>query len=250
MMNVGSRPAILTALITTHLAGFATPTLAQETPEANGELSLADIIVSARRRNETIQQTPIAMTALAPSALEAKATMNIGDLLGAAPNVLITAQSTGAGTANTSIRGLAFADVEKSFDPTIAIVVDGVFIGTGTGQFLDFFDTESIEVLRGPQGTLFGRNTIGGVINIQRTRPTGRGCWTPAPRSALTSMATRRKLPCSAATLPMIAVLRRPSRSPASGPLPRRANRESMASSSATNFDATTGADAPANPTS
>lgn len=134
---------------------------------------VGEILVTARRRNESIQSTPIAMTALPPSALEAKATLNIGDLQGAAPNVLITSQSTGAGTANTSIRGLAFADVEKSFDPTVAIVVDGVFIGTSTGQFLDFFDTESIEVLRGPQGTLFGRNTIGGVINIKRTRPTG-----------------------------------------------------------------------------
>lgn len=174
-MNVRSRNIILAALVTTSGGAIAMPALAQAeaTPEANAEAGIGDIIVSARRRNETIQQTPIAMTALAPSALEAKATMNIGDLQGAAPNVLITAQSTGAGTANTSIRGLAFADVEKSFDPTIAIVVDGVFIGTSTGQFLDFFDTESIEVLRGPQGTLFGRNTIGGVINIKRTRPTG-----------------------------------------------------------------------------
>lgn len=185
-MNIRSRRIILAALVATSLGGHAVPALAQAeaTPEATAEQDgaeqggteqdgVAEIIVSARRRNETIQQTPIAMTALAPSALEAKATMNIGDLQGAAPNVLITAQSSGAATANTSIRGLAFADVEKSFDPTIAIVVDGIFIGTSTGQFLDFFDTESIEVLRGPQGTLFGRNTIGGVINIKRTRPTG-----------------------------------------------------------------------------
>lgn len=134
---------------------------------------IADIVVTARRRNESIQTTPIAMTAIQPAALEAKATLNIGDLQGAVPNLLITSQNSGAGTANLSIRGLAFADVEKSFEPTVGVVVDGVFIGTSTGQFLDFFDIASLEVLRGPQGTLFGRNTIGGVINIRRTRPTG-----------------------------------------------------------------------------
>ena len=67
---------------------------------------------------------------------------------------------------------MSFADIEKSFDPTVAVVVDGAFIGTSTGQLLDFFDISSIEVLRGPQGTLFGRNTIGGVINVTRSRPT------------------------------------------------------------------------------
>ena len=99
--------------------------------------------------------------------------MNITELQGAAPSVLITTQSTGAATANISIRGIAFADVEKSFDPAVGVNVDGVYIGTSTGQLLDFFDIASIEILRGPQGTLFGRNTIAGVINIRRTRPTG-----------------------------------------------------------------------------
>ncbi|WP_156677962.1 TonB-dependent receptor [Sphingomonas profundi] len=135
--------------------------------------SIQDIVVSARRRDETLQTTPIAITAIAPAQLEAKATLNIGDLQGAAPNVLITNQNSGAAAANVSIRGLSFADIDKSFDPTVGIMVDGVFIGTNTGAYLDFFDISSIEILRGPQGTLFGRNTIGGVINIQRTKPTG-----------------------------------------------------------------------------
>lgn len=135
--------------------------------------AIGDIIVTARRRNESIQQTPIAMTAITPANLEAKATLTIADLQGAAPNLLITQQNSGAAATNLSIRGLAFADIEKSFEPTVGVVVDGVFIGTSTGQLLDFFDIASIEVLRGPQGTLFGRNTIGGVINIRRSRPTG-----------------------------------------------------------------------------
>ncbi|WP_321390523.1 TonB-dependent receptor [Emcibacter sp.] len=148
--------------------------MAQEEAAAtsNEAMVIEEVIVSARRRKETIQETPIAMTALSSGMIEAKGALNLGDLQGAAPNLLITNQNSGAASANLSIRGLTFADVEKSFEPTVAVVVDGVFIGTSTGQFFDFFDIEQIEVLRGPQGTLFGRNTIGGVINITRSKPT------------------------------------------------------------------------------
>ena len=149
------------------------PALAQGAggPAATG--GVEEIIVSARRREESIQDAPIAVTAISPSQLEGAAAVNIGDLQGAAPNVLITVQTSGSSAANISIRGIAFADIEKSFDPAVGVNVDGVYIGTSTGQFLDFFDIESLEILRGPQGTLFGRNTIAGVINIRRTRPTG-----------------------------------------------------------------------------
>ena len=170
-----ARKHLWCALAGTALAGGAVPALAQDTTPVATEAAAeepGDIIVSARRRDETLQQTPVAITAIPAQALESKATINIGDLQGAAPNVLITNQNSGAAAANVSIRGLTFADVEKSFDPTVAVVVDGVFIGTSTGQFFDFFDIQQIEILRGPQGTLFGRNTIGGVINITRTRPT------------------------------------------------------------------------------
>ena len=131
-----------------------------------------EIIVTARRRNETLQTTPVAITAINAAMLANKATVNIGDLQGAAPNLLITQQNSGGQAANLSIRGLTYADIEKSQEPTVGVVVDGVFIGTNTGQLLDFFDIDQIEVLRGPQGTLFGRNTIGGVISIRRTKPT------------------------------------------------------------------------------
>jgi iron complex outermembrane receptor protein len=156
---------------------WSLPAQAQETPSAQPaaatETGIGDIIVTARRRNESIQTTPVAVTAIQPAQLEGAAALTIGDLQGAAPNVLITVQSTGASTANISIRGIAFADVDKSFDPAVGVNIDGVYIGTSTGQMLDFFDIESIEILRGPQGTLFGRNTIAGVINVRRSRPTG-----------------------------------------------------------------------------
>jgi len=141
---------------------------------ATGQVAgIEEVIVSARRRDESIQDTPIAMTSIASSQLEGVAALTIGSLQGAAPNVVITMGPTGSSAANISIRGIAFADIEKSFDPSVGVYVDGVYIGTSTGQLLDFFDMESIEVLRGPQGTLFGRNTIAGVINVRRTRPTG-----------------------------------------------------------------------------
>ncbi|WP_285021425.1 TonB-dependent receptor [Novosphingobium sp. fls2-241-R2A-195] len=149
----------------------ATPAWAQNSPAEADSASTGEIIVSARRREEALRDTPVAITAVNAAALEAKASVNIGDIMGAAPSVMITQQNSGAAAANVAIRGLSFADVDKSFDPTVAVVVDGVFIGSSTGQFFDFFDISQIEVLRGPQGTLFGRNTIGGVINIRRTRP-------------------------------------------------------------------------------
>ncbi len=143
------------------------------TAAAASDSGLEEITVTARRRDESIHDTPLSVTSLNTAMLEAKAAVNIGDLQGAVPNVLITQQESGASAANISIRGLTFADVEKSFDPTVAVVVDGVFLGTSTGQYLDFFDISDFEVLRGPQGTLFGRNTIGGVINVTRSKPTG-----------------------------------------------------------------------------
>ncbi len=166
-----SRHVLFVALATTGLTGLSVPALAQESAEET--VNTGEIIVSARRRDEALQDTPVAITAVNAAMLENKASVNIGDLMGAAPNLLITNQNSGGAAANLSIRGLTYADIEKSQEPTVGVVVDGVFIGTSTGQFFDFFDIEQIEVLRGPQGTLFGRNTIGGVINIRRTRPTG-----------------------------------------------------------------------------
>ena len=168
------RPVML-ALGSTLL--WAMPAMAQDqTAQPQADAQAIDpnaIIVTARRREESLQDTPVAITAVNAAMLENKAAVNIGDLTGGVPNLLITNQNSGAAAATLAIRGLTYADVEKSQEPTVGVVVDGVFIGTSTGQFFDFFDIEQIEVLRGPQGTLFGRNTIGGVINIRRTRPTG-----------------------------------------------------------------------------
>ncbi|MBB6124016.1 TonB-dependent receptor [Sphingobium subterraneum] len=177
MASVYLRGALAVALSTTALTVISTPAFAQAAPSAADEQAAepADsgaIIVTARRRSETLQQTPVAITAVNTAMLENKAAVNIGDLQGAAPGLLITQQNSGAQAANISIRGLTYADIEKSQTPTVGVVVDGITIGTNTGQLQDAFDIAQIEVLRGPQGTLFGANTIGGVINITRTKPT------------------------------------------------------------------------------
>ncbi|WP_156840167.1 TonB-dependent receptor [Novosphingobium aquimarinum] len=168
-----TRGVFAVALASSALTCVAAPAMAQDADSEAAVADSGDIIVTARRRQESLQDTPVAVTAINAAMIETKAAVNIGDLAGTAPNLIITNQNSGAAAANLSIRGLTYADVEKSQEPTVGVVVDGVFIGTSTGQFFDFFDIEQIEVLRGPQGTLFGRNTIGGVINIRRTRPTG-----------------------------------------------------------------------------
>ena len=172
------RRMIAVALSTTAIC-FAMPAFAADEPQTDAQMAESEapldsgaIIVTARRRSETLQSTPVAITAVNTAMLEAKAAVNIGDLQGAAPGLLITQQNSGAQAANISIRGLTYADIEKSQTPTVGVVVDGVTIGTNTGQLQDAFDVAQIEVLRGPQGTLFGANTIGGVINITRSKPT------------------------------------------------------------------------------
>ncbi|MDE2042465.1 MAG: TonB-dependent receptor, partial [Alphaproteobacteria bacterium] len=174
---------VAAALVSTSLIGLSAPAFAQDaaaqaqpskpaTDTASANSDANAIIVTARRRKESLQTTPVAITAITASSLDSRASTNIGDLQGAAPGLLITQQNSGAQAANLSIRGLTYADIEKSQTPTVGVVVDGVMIGTNTGQLQDVFDIAQIEVLRGPQGTLFGANTIGGVISIERTKPT------------------------------------------------------------------------------
>ena len=182
MASARRRGALFVALSTSALTCIMSPARAQsEAPASTAEpapapqqagIDTTEIIVTARRRSETLQSTPVAITAINTAMLENKAAVNIGDLQGTAPGLLITQQNSGAQAANISIRGLTYADIEKSQTPTVGVVVDGVTIGTNTGQLQDAFDIAQIEVLRGPQGTLFGANTIGGVINITRTKPT------------------------------------------------------------------------------
>ncbi|MEP7006923.1 MAG: TonB-dependent receptor [Sphingomonas bacterium] len=153
----------------------AAPAFAQDAAEPADQPetgAIRDIIVTAQKRSENIQTVPIAITALDAQALSQGTIKDLRDIAGRVPSLVVDSVSTSPSTASIALRGISFDDVEKSFDPAVGVAVDGVFIGTNTGQLLDSFDMERLEVLRGPQGTLFGRNTIGGVINVMRSKPT------------------------------------------------------------------------------
>ena len=156
------------------LVVMSVPLQAQTTPPVAAEetSALRDIVVTAQRRVERIQSVPVAVTALDQTALDSGQVKDLRDIAGRVPSLVVDNVAAGPSAAAISIRGISFEDIEKSFDPAVGVVVDGVFVGTNTGQLLDSFDIERLEVLRGPQGTLFGRNTIAGVINVTRTRPT------------------------------------------------------------------------------
>ena len=138
------------------------------------EGGLEEIVVTARKQTESLQDVGLAVSAMSQTEIERTFARDLMDLASISPNLIIddTGQGPG-GVAAIFIRGIGVADVEKNFDPAVGVVADGIFIGANAGSLLRSIDLASAEVLRGPQGTLFGRNTIGGLINITRSQPTG-----------------------------------------------------------------------------
>ena len=141
---------------------------------AGNNAVIEEVVVTARKQEESVQDVPIAITALTQE-LENGSIRNLSDLNGYAPNLVFGSDgSRGGGGANINIRGISpTRGDDNSFDAPIAVVIDGIYLGTLAGQVLENFDLERVEVLRGPQGTLFGKNTVGGVVNVIRSRPTG-----------------------------------------------------------------------------
>jgi iron complex outermembrane recepter protein len=138
------------------------------------EVALEEITVTARKREENLQNVGLSVTALSQTEVERTFARDIKDLAFISPNLIIDDTSQGpGGNAALYIRGVGVADVEKNFEPAVGVTIDGLFIGANSGAILRSIDLASVEVLRGPQGTLFGRNTIGGMINVERSKPTG-----------------------------------------------------------------------------
>jgi iron complex outermembrane receptor protein len=138
--------------------------------------ALEEIVVTARFREENLQQTPLAITAITGSMLEARGATSTLDLDAFVPNAVIAPLGAGWGsTAAAFIRGIGLGDNSLSFEPGVPIYIDDVYHGRPQGAVMDLLDVERVEVLRGPQGTLFGKNTLGGAVRIISRKPEGDG---------------------------------------------------------------------------
>ena len=151
---------------------FATSGVIAE--EGGSRYALEEVEVTARRVEEGLQNAPIAVTALTGLDLENRGALDIVDFADVAPNVSLKTDGTTSGFAaapRTSIRGVGQSDFVINTDPAVGIYADGVYLGRSIGSVLDLVDVERVEALRGPQGTLFGRNSTGGAINIISKKP-------------------------------------------------------------------------------
>ncbi|WP_237058907.1 TonB-dependent receptor [Microbulbifer sediminum] len=135
---------------------------------------MEEVQVTARKRAEAerLQEVPVAATAYSGDQLEALQTKDLQDLSFKMPNVQLDDVGTVKNTANFTVRGLGVNSSIPSIDPTVGVFVDGMYMGVNAGVVTDMFDLEGIEVLRGPQGLLFGRNVTGGAVVIRTARPT------------------------------------------------------------------------------
>ena len=142
---------------------------------ATDQGGLDSIIVYAQKkgRGEELQKVPLAVTAVDGAALERAHTTDIRDVGRLVPNAQLDGVGTFPGFANFFMRGVGVSTSVRSLDPAVNIVQDGMVIGYQAGAVLDTFDTETVEVLRGPQGVLFGRNASGGVVSLRSRRPDG-----------------------------------------------------------------------------
>jgi iron complex outermembrane receptor protein len=151
---------------------LSVPALAQETVADSSESE--DLVVTARRRAENLQDTPVAITVLSATALEERGLTSTTDLDQVAPNLQFTSYGTLTGNnsaAQVFIRGIGQTDATPAVDPGVGLYIDEVYMGRSVGGAMDFRDIASVQVLRGPQGTLFGRNTIGGAVLLTTNAP-------------------------------------------------------------------------------
>lgn len=160
-----------------------------------GAAEQGDIIVTAQRRSERLQSVPIAMTALSSDAIANQGITNLEGLSTAAPSLNVVAYPNSSDTLTLTMRGQGAGDVGQiTRDGGVGLYVDGFYIGRPQGALLDLGEPERIEVLRGPQGTLYGRNTTGGAINIITKKPTGEwggsGSISVGSRNLVRSLAT------------------------------------------------------------
>ena len=138
---------------------------------AEAATALDDVTVTAQKRVQSLQDTPISMEVFNSEKLELRGIEGLNELAGQVPNMTVEPFPTHNATLRIFIRGVGPNDVQLTQDPAVGVYVDGIYIARAVGLALDVADLERIEVLRGPQGTLYGRNTTGGAINLVTKRP-------------------------------------------------------------------------------
>ncbi len=171
--NKTIRAGLLIGSTLASLALTSTAAFAQAAPEEDTG-GLEEIVVTAQKREQSLQDVPVAVTAISQASLEANRIVNVADLSGIAPNVTVRPAAGGTGIASFTVRGVNSFGVAPGSDKQVSINLDGVYISSARGSIFDLADITRIEVLRGPQGTLFGRNATAGAVSIVTRDPTGK----------------------------------------------------------------------------
>src|SRR5580704_1797055 len=175
--RLGATMAVVTALACVAALVGTPAAMAQQASSANQEtagVGLEEIVVTAERRDEQLQTTPIAISAFSAQDMESRSLVNISDVGAYVPSTVLAPLGAGWGaTMAAFIRGVGLGDNILSFEPGVPIYIDDVYIGRPQGAMLDLLDLERVEVLRGPQGTLFGKNAEGGTIRMISVKPQG-----------------------------------------------------------------------------
>jgi len=155
-----------------------------ESYETSGSISssqgVEEVVVTAQKREQKLQETPIAITALTASTIDDLDIKNVVDMAGIAPNVMLVETPSNNTSATIAMRGGVTINPAITWEPTVGVYLDGVYLGKTQGALFDVVDLERVEILRGPQGTLYGRNTLGGAINLISKKPNGSGISTKA----------------------------------------------------------------------
>jgi iron complex outermembrane receptor protein len=138
---------------------------------AFAQAMLEEVVVTARKREESLQETPVAVSAFSGENMEELGMTSISDLTRVVPNVDMYSGNGTTGSANVFIRGVGARNTGVNFDSGVGIYMDGVYVSRADGAILDNVDVQSVQVLRGPQGTLFGKNTTGGAILYTTNKP-------------------------------------------------------------------------------
>ncbi|TAK54538.1 MAG: TonB-dependent receptor [Gammaproteobacteria bacterium] len=169
-ISVQTRYALACTCSLSALLATPVPGRAAEPGEMN---QLEEVVILARKRTEPLQNVPVAVSVMSTSSVEARFSADLSDLGAGLPNIILDPAPAYANATAFSIRGMSFQDPDASFEPAVGVVLDGVFLGKANANLLDLYDVDQIEVLRGPQGTLFGKNTIGGLVTVRSRRPSG-----------------------------------------------------------------------------